>query len=277
MYDNRPEPRYPRSLGEIKDMKDLHHFIDGYDCGIRYMDEHIGQLFSALDEKGVLEDTAIIISGDHAENMGELGIYSEHATADNGTCRISLIVRWPGGKSGHVDNGLHYNVDLAPTYADLFGQNPKDNWDGESFAPAILEGKDCGREYLVISQCAHVCQRGVRWGPWLYIRTYHDGYHLFPDEMLFNIEDDPHEQNDLAGSLSDICRAGNACLNEWHARMMTTMPEGYSTDPMRTVLAEGGPFHARGHLQGYCDRLAATGRGYAIEELKRRHPQEFAT
>jgi len=276
MYDNKADPRFPRHPGEVKDMSDLRHLIDGYDCGIAYMDQHIGKLFAALKARGAIDDLAIIISADHGENLGELGIYAEHATADHITCRIPMIVRWPGGKSGHVDKGLHYNLDLAPTLAALFEKAPEEVWDGQSFAPAMLEGMDCGREYLVISQCAHVCQRGVRWGDWLYIRTYHDGYHLFPEEMLFNLRDDPHEQTDLAGSLSDICQQGNEYLSEWHARMMRTMPTGY-VDPMETVLAEGGPSHARGMLKSYCKRLEATGRGKAAEELRRKHPREFGS
>ena len=41
----------------------------------------------------IYEDVAIIISSDHGENMGELGLYSEHATADQITCRIPMIVK----------------------------------------------------------------------------------------------------------------------------------------------------------------------------------------
>jgi arylsulfatase A-like enzyme len=276
MYDNATSPRFPRHPGEIKDMADLRRMIDGYDCGIAYMDQHIGQLFAALQAQGVLDDLVIIISSDHGENQGELGIYGEHGTADQITCRVPMIVRWPGQQSGHVDQGLHYNLDLAPTLAELLRQSPKPIWDGQSYAPAIATGQDCGREYLVISQCAHVCQRSVRWGDWLYMRTYHDGYHLFPDEMLFNLRDDPHEQRDLAASRTDLCAQGLRYLTEWHDRMMRTMPPGYTQDPLRTVIAEGGPFHARGHLRAYVERLAATGRGDAIPELKRRHPREFA-
>ena len=69
----------------------------------------------------------------------------------------------------------------------------------------------------MISQCAHVCQRGVRWGDWLYMRTYHDGYHLFPDEMLFNVRADPHEQHDLAATRPDLCGEGARLLEAWHA------------------------------------------------------------
>ncbi len=274
MYTNESNPKYPRYPGEIKDMADLRRLIDGYDCGIRYMDDHIGELFAALEKQGVMDDLAIIISGDHAENMGELGIYVEHATADYITCRIPMIVRWPGGRAGHVDTGLHYNLDLAPTLAALFERPPIPRWDGRSFAPAIANGGDCGRDSLVISQCAHVCQRAVRFGPWLYMRTYHDGFHLFPDEMLFNIEEDPHEQHNVAELHPELCREAVSILNQWHDDMMKTMP--HDTDPLWAVMREGGPFHAKGNLREYCKRLEATGRGHAIEELKRRHPREFA-
>jgi arylsulfatase A-like enzyme len=277
MYHGTPDPRYPRQPGELHDMADLRRFIDGYDCGIRYMDSHIGQLFAALEQAGVMDDLAIIISSDHGENLGELGLYGEHATADAITCRIPMIVRWPGGVAGRVDAGLHYNLDLAPTLAELLGRPAKLHWDGESYAPAITRGAECGRESLVISQGCHVCQRSVRWGPWLYMRTYHDGYHLFPTEMLYNLADDPHEQCNLAGSHTALCALGLIHLTEWHDEMMATMPPGYTEDPMRIVLAEGGPFHARGFLKTYVERLAATGRGDAVAELRRRHPGEFTT
>lgn len=281
MYDNKVPAGFPRYRGEIRDLEDFRRHMDGYDCGIAYADSHAGRLLEALGEQGVLDDLAVIVSSDHGENQGELGIYTEHGTADNITCRIPMIVRWPGGRRGEVDAGLHYNLDLAPTLAELFGREPMPRWDGRSYAGAITEGlastrearEECGREYLVISQCAHVCQRGVRFGPWLYMRTYHDGYHLFPDEMLFNLEEDPHEQRDLAGERPDICKQAVCYLNQWHDEMMSTMPE--DADPLWTVIKEGGPWHTRGHLRGYCEYLEATGRGRAVEELRRRHPGEF--
>jgi choline-sulfatase len=272
MYDNMTNPKYPRYPGELKDMEDLRRMIDGYDCGIRYADSHIGMLLDAFRDKGVLDDMVVIISSDHGENQGELGIYGEHGTADNITCRIPMIIRWPGCLQGHADKGLHYNLDLGPTLAELLGKEQPDGWDGVSYAKT-LKGEECGRDFLVISQCAHVCQRSVRFGPWLYIRTYHDGYHLFPDEMLFNIEEDPHEQNNLAERRPDKCMEAVYLLTKWHDSMMKSMK--YDTDPLWTVIREGGPFHAKGHLKEYCKRLEETGRGWAVLELKKRHPQEF--
>ena len=275
MYDNKPHAKYPNHLGEIKDMADWRRFVDGYDCGIRYMDDHIGTLLSALDEHGALDDLAIIISSDHAENMGELNLYGEHATADGITPHIPMIIKWPGCKVGHVDEGMHYNIDLGPTLAELFGRPKAPTWDGRSYAPAITNGEDCGREYLVLSQCAHTCQRGVRFEDWIYIRTYHDFYHLWPNEMLFNLKDDPHQQRDLAPERKDICMRGAYYLQEWHDKMMLTMPREYDADPLWTVMKEGGPAHSRGYLKRYCEYLEQTGREWAIPELKKRHPREF--
>jgi hypothetical protein len=93
--------------------------------------------------------------------------------------------------------------------------------------------------------------------------------------MLFNLKEDLHEQINLAEKMPDICNQAQAKLADWHARMMLTMPEKYDTDPLWTVLKEGGPYHARGRLAQYCKRLEATGRGWAVPELMRRHPQEF--
>lgn len=276
MYDNRTYSEFPRQPGDLPTLQAVRRMVDGYDCGIRYMDDHIGRLLAALEAKGVLQDTVVIISSDHGENMGELGIYGEHATADQITCRIPLIIRWPGQRlAGGVDHGLHYNLDLLPTLAEILKRPSKPYWDGSSFAATLITGADTGRDQLVLSQCCHVCQRSVRWDNVIYIRNYHDGFHLFPQEQLYNVVNDPHEQHNLALERPDLCREGVWRLMNWHDQMMATMPSGQVTDPMRVVLDEGGPFHARGHLRRYAERLKATGRGGAINELMRRHPTEF--
>ncbi|WP_375103177.1 sulfatase [Paenibacillus sp. RS8] len=231
---------------EIVNHEDLRVIFDNYDAGVKYLDEHLGKVFSKLSALGVMEDTAIIISADHGESLGELGIYSEHGTADQATCRIPMIVRWPGGKKGIVEDGLHYHLDLGPTLASLLNLKKAPSWDGESYAGAILEGHLGGRDYLVISQCAHVCQRSVRFADWLYIRTYHDGHHGFPKEMLFDLKDDPYEQHNLAEVRKDICMNAVYLLNEWHDNMMGSMD--CDIDPLWTVLKEGGPYHAKEYV-----------------------------
>jgi arylsulfatase A-like enzyme len=88
MYDGEPfntADNFPRQPWTITDRSALRAMLDGYDTAIRYADEHIGRIVAHLKSAGVYEDTAIIISADHGENQGELGIYGEHATADAAT------------------------------------------------------------------------------------------------------------------------------------------------------------------------------------------------
>ena len=269
MYDDKTDPAYPRMLGHGDTLDDVKKIFDGYDCGIRYADELVGQLMDTLKAQGIYDDTAIIITSDHGENMGELGIYSEHGTADEATCRIPLIIKWPGGQKGISDEAFHYNVDLVPTAADLLGVARCDSWDGQSFSQTVLTGAADGRTSLVISQMAHVCQRSARFGPWLYIRTYHDGFHLFPKEMLFNIEEDPHEQHDVSSENPQICAQGAKIILDWHDEEM--MKSDSQIDPLWTVMAEGGPHHTRGWLEIYLKQLETTGRSEGAEKLKEKY------
>ncbi|MHA0858182.1 sulfatase family protein [Paenibacillus sp. CMAA1364] len=239
--------QWTRHEKPVTTYQDLRNIIDNYDCAVKYMDDHIGQVLLELERLGILEDTAILVSSDHGENLGELGIYSEHGTADQATCRIPMIIRWPGGMKGTTNNELHYHLDLAPTLAEMVGVAAPDRWDGQSFADSITTGGTTGREFLVLSQCAHVCQRSVRYKDWLYIRSYHDGHHGFPKEMLFDLKNDPYEQHNLAEERRDICKEVVYLLNEWHDEMMATMD--CDIDPLWTVMKEGGPIHAREYLE----------------------------
>lgn len=268
MFDNSTDPKYPRHPGEVENMKDYKGFIDGYDCGVSYMDSHIGKIFDSLKQIGVWDDLAIVITSDHGENLGELNSYGEHATADYPTCKIPMIIKWDGCKKGHIDDCLHYNVDLAPTIAEIFNTKKLNKWDGTSLVPTIFQGERQDREYIVLSQCAHVCQRSVIFDDYLYMRTYHDGMHTYEKEMLFNIKNDPYEQHDLSGTNKELCHKGAYYLLEWHDEMMKTVENGI--DPMRTVLLEGGPFHARNSVDRYCKYLRKTGREAHAERLEAR-------
>ncbi len=259
---NYPYPRVPTTINNLDDFR---RWIDGYDTGIRYMDDHIGQIIDCLEAQGVLEDTAVIISSDHGENLGELNVYGDHQTADHICSHIPLIVSWPGMRQGAVDDGLHYNLDLPPTTVELLGGQSPAVWDGISFAESLREGTPTGRDYLVLSQCAWSCQRAVRFGPWVMIRTYHAGFKDYPSHMLFNIEDDPHETTNLADQRPDIVNQAEAFLAEWHTEMMVTSSQ--PVDPLWTVMHEGGPWHVRGLRERYAKRLRETGRGHHVEKL----------
>jgi choline-sulfatase len=264
-----PANRGPLIPEQISSLREWERFLDGYDLGIRYADFWIGHILEALGE--TLKETAVVVTGDHGESFGELGVYADHQLADEATCHVPFLLRWPGLLPREVP-GLLYTIDLAATILELAGGEVPSDWDGRSFAHALQEGGPVGREALVLSQMAWSCQRGVRFGPYLLLRTYHDGFKPLPPLLLFNIEEDPHEVHDLAPQHPELVREGLAILEAWREEALS---RAWSpTDPLQEVLRQGGPYHIRAHvlprMEEYLERLRATGRAHHAEALARR-------
>jgi len=296
-----------RTPDEIADREDFERWVDGYDVGVRFMDDYIAKILDDLEDAGVREETLVVVTADHGENLGELNVYGDHQTADDRTCRIPLIVDGPGVEPGE-DDALHYNVDFGPTVVELLAREDEnfgevalfggdsgdgdddenvdpadavpDEWDGESFAGALVGDGDDGREFLVLSQGAWACQRAVRWDEYLLIRTYHDGLKQFAPVELYDLDADPHETTNLARERPGLVREGLAMLEDWtSARMRETVTDtagGSSTgpqaleDPLWRVLIEGGPYHTNGHAETYAERLRETGREAHADDVEER-------
>ena len=261
-----PPPRQPwdaSSMGAVKEI------FDGYDVGVRYADDAVGVLLNKLADLGVLDETAVFVSSDHGEAFGELGVYADHQAADEATCHIPAVVKWPGIEA-QVFDGLQYHLDIGATIVDLAGLKVPRHWDGQSVAGHLRGKTSGGRDHLVLSQGAWSCQRSVRWDDYLYLRTWHDGFHAhWNEEMMFDITQDPHEQKDLFSSQPEKVVEGRELLQTWTEEQLDRSYS--STDPMEVVLEEGGPFHVRGHLSSYLERLEKTGRSRWAEILRERH------
>ena len=100
----------------------------------------------------------------------------------------------------------------------------------------------------------------------MYVRTYHDGMKQLPPEMLFDIEEDPHEQKNLVDEKPEVASSLARRLEQWTAGMMASNPD--DRDPLWTVMREGGPSHTRSFdAEKYAERLRATGRAEHAETV----------
>ncbi|MDC0213964.1 sulfatase [Gammaproteobacteria bacterium] len=262
---------YPRQPQQISNMHDVRKMFDGYDTGVLVADEYFGRLLNDLEDLGVGEDVAVMVSSDHGETLGELNVYGDHQTADQLTTRIPMILKWPHADhlNGKSFDAMHYQIDLMATLVELLGVRVPGSWDGKSFAESLNDGEDLGRGSLILSQGAWTCQRSVRWGDYMLIKTLHDGFHLYDDLMLFNVVNDPHEMNNLAGCSPEIIDEGLSILDGWYQEMMPQAARG--RDPLLNVIEEGGPYHVRGQLGDYLARLRDTGREKLAEQLDEKH------
>ena len=255
---------FPRQPLVADDMAQVRRMFDGYDTGVRYVDHHIDVILQRLVALGMEDEVAVIISADHGETLGELGIYCDHQTADQHVARVPMIIRWPGLASG-VDDSLHYQVDVAATLLELSGGSVPTRWDGQSFRSSLASRDYAGRDCLVLTQGAWTAQRAVRFDDWIFIRTFHDSYHGFPDVMLFDLQADPHEEHDLSGSRPDIVEVGAGLLEDWKKSAVAESPTG--VDPLDTVLEEGDPWHARWRPAEYDAWLEETGRATWVSRV----------
>ena len=261
-FDDRIDPSFwTWGRGEIRNLEDAKVHLDGYDCGVAYADLFVGRILNILADAGVLDETAVIVTADHGENLGELNVWGDHQLADRFTHHIPGIVAWPGVTTpGSETKGLHYNVDLATTLVELAGGNPE-GWAGQSMSNALKTGEG-GRDRLYLSQGAWSLQRSVLWDDKILIHTVHTGLKDLSEWMLFELDNDPHETTNLSQQNGNVVQEKGAELTDAFAEMTARCWLG---DPFDQVLAEGGPYHANINSQEwstYLDRLEQTGRGH---------------
>jgi choline-sulfatase len=258
--------RVPTMPDRIGSRADFEHLINGYDGAIRYLDEHLAQVLEALEQQGVLDETAILISADHGEAFGELGQYMEHGAATPATSRVPLIVRWPGltdAAAGSARDELLLNVDLAPTVAEALGLDIPAGWAGRSFLPLLGGGRlSEPREHLVFSHGLHTRQRAVLDGRWLFIRTYQPSFYRYEPWMLFDLEADPHLTRDLAEEQPGEVRRLGRLLHDWEQGNMAATGQ---PDPMRLIQDEVPT--VLGAPEDYVARLRGEGRDEDAEGL----------
>jgi arylsulfatase A-like enzyme len=66
-----------------------------YGASIRYMDDWLARICEALDERGALDDTIVMVTSDHGENFGEAGLLAHCFSLDDRLIHVPLIVRGP--------------------------------------------------------------------------------------------------------------------------------------------------------------------------------------
>ena len=246
-------------------------------------DEYVRSIIEDVKWLGFDWQERLFYASDYFEQMFEFAIqlieqgnaFVCDQTADQITTRVPMILKWPGADdlNGRKYEAMHYQIDVSATIVELLGVRVPKEWDGESFAESLNDGKDQGRDYLVLSQGAWTCQRAVRWDDYILIQTLHDGYHLYDDIMLFDLVKDPHEINNLAGQKENVVEEGLSKLNDWYQKMMADPARG--KDPLLNVIEEGGPYHVRGQLKEYLSRLRETDRSEPADQLAAKYSSEL--
>lgn len=119
---------------KIEKQKELIH---GYYAAISYMDAQVGILLNTLESLGTLDNTIIVLWGDHGWHLGDHDLWHKHTNFDEAT-RAPLIIAGPGIKAGKTSSLTEF-VDVFPTICDLAGVAIPKNLDGKSLKPLMLK------------------------------------------------------------------------------------------------------------------------------------------
>lgn len=250
----------------IKTVHDFKKLIDAYDGAIAYTDHHIGQILNVLADIGVLEETAIIVSGDHGDSFGEHGQYMDHGIANEAVHNIPMIIRWPGVTTRGVCEAFVYGMDLAPTICELLGFPVPEEWDARSFAPALKGEEFPGYPYLVWDHGIYTFTRAVRTKEWLLIQILHPGLYPYNEPyFLHHMKSDPHQQNNVAEKYPEIVGELNRYLMEWRQEQIQ---KGGGPDPLELMVKEGPFLYYT--PEKMIARLERTGRKEAARDLIKR-------
>ncbi|MBN3803705.1 sulfatase-like hydrolase/transferase [Paraburkholderia sp. Ac-20336] len=168
--------------------------LAGYLGLCSFLDEQIGQVMSCLERCGLADQTRIVYTSDHGENLGARGLWGK-TTMYEESAGVPLIIAGAGFGVGHVCTTPVSHVDLYPTFleatgverlpseADLPGQSLFDVWKMENGRTAFAEFHGMG------SKTAAYMLRDDQ-----YKYIYYVGY----PAQLFDLTFDPEEKHDLA-------------------------------------------------------------------------------
>jgi arylsulfatase A len=201
-----------------------------YAAMVAAVDESVGRILAALDERGLASNTAVILTSD---NGGLFRVTSNHplkagkAWLYEGGIRVPLIVKWPGAvKEGTRSEVPVTSTDFYPTILDMAGlpQKPAQHCDGKSLTP-LLKGTGKIEREALFWHYPHYHSLGstpsgaVRSGDYKLIENYEDS-----GLELYNLKEDPGEQNNLASKEKQKANELRLLLANWLKETKAAMP-----------------------------------------------------
>jgi arylsulfatase A-like enzyme len=171
------------------------HSVKGYYRMISEVDAEIGKIRKALEEKGLAENTVIILMGDNGYFLGERQLAGKWLMYDN-SLRVPLIVFDPREKGGKRVDSFALNIDLPSTILDFAGIAPPQSWQGVSLnSPQLDNRKEFLTEHLWQTPIIPPSE-AIRTERWKYFRYINDPTH----EELYDLSVDPLEKDNLANN-----------------------------------------------------------------------------
>jgi arylsulfatase A-like enzyme len=196
-----PEPR----LQWMRDNRQDRNLVRSYLACTSFVDAQIGRLIAALEDRGLAENTIVVVWSDHGYHLGEKLITGKNTLWERST-RVPLIFAGPGVSAAARCTKPAELLDIYPTLVELCHLPPRNDLEGLSLAPQARNATAPRERPAITSH--NRGNHAVRSEKYRYIR-YADG-----SEEFYDLTADPNEWTNLAG---DPARAP---LMEEHRRWL---------------------------------------------------------
>ena len=232
-----------------------------YDGEIAFMDSEIGNLLAAVKSRFDWDRTAVVVTADHGEGLGQHGEVTHAVLAYDSTLRVGLIVKSPedaGVEPGVVDD-LVSHVDILPTILGFLGLEPPEDIWGRSLLPLLRGGTRTERPVYfetILPRFSFGWETlfGVRSEGWKYIHA--------PEPELYHAIEDPGELYDRAEPDAERRRA----MEEMLFALIG------SRQPPEEDLASGPSLDVEARRQLAALGYVGGGSGVSEDELNPRQP-----
>ncbi len=214
-WETREDEALAKSLGRA-----IAHLDGGtiqvYRRMIHHMDEGIGRILAALDDKGIAQDTIVVFTSDNggerfSDNWPLVGGKMDLM---EGGIRVPYVVRWPARTpAGTTTDQLAITMDWVPTFFEAAGTRAHPDYpsDGASLLPT-LANPDAVADRALYWRMKHNDQRAMRTDRWKYLAV---GGH----EYLFDVVTDERERANLAKRHPERLAEMRTAWQRWDATM----------------------------------------------------------
>jgi arylsulfatase A-like enzyme len=219
-----------------------------YAAEVISVDQMIGSLVKLLEEEEILDETLIIVTSDHGENIGDHGMIDHLLSMYESTIHIPLIMRYPARFSAGSENtSLTSQIDIMPTVIDIAGLG---NLYPGSLERSLANAKRPPRDFVIAENDRPL--QGMRVlrkrfpdfdaksidGRIRMLRTDRHKliWHSNRAPQLFDLQSDPTETHDLAATNPDLRDRMLAQLTDWmNDRTQSNAPSDFETDDPEAI------------------------------------------
>ncbi len=193
------------SPSSYRDKANVQQMISNYYGLITLDDDWIGKLLARLDELHLADNTLIIFTADHGEQLGDHGMMSKFVFYE-GSAHIPLLMRLPGViKPGTVVNAPVAQIDLFSTVLDYCGVRDQES-EGATLRP-LIEGKDDGLKRVAVSEWNATAVPGFMVTDGRHKLMFGRGLNARSVDALYDLQSDPNEMHNLIASDADLTKS----------------------------------------------------------------------